>query len=343
MKFIKEEIVNGNIPFNECHAASLVNLEGGGFMAVWFAGSKEGKNDVAIWMTRRNEGGWSAPEVITKIAYEPHWNPVLFRTNTGELDLYFKLGLKIPDWTTWVMRSNDEGQTWSKPVELVPGDNSGGRGPVKNKPITLSNGTIAAPASIERDKWEAFVDLSNDGGLNWTQSNLVPMEDIAIDDKFSGNRFGLIQPTLWESEPGNVHMLLRSNNGFIYRSDSLDFGKNWSRAYPTELPNNNSGIDLAKLEDGTLALAYNPVNGNWGTRKKLMLALSRDNGMTWGEKRIIDYTPEDETDGIKSEFSYPAVISIRNGGLAVAYTRHRKNIAFIAGSLNAILDNLSLA
>ena len=39
---------------------------------------------------------------------------------------------------------------WTAPIELVKGD-IGGRGPVRNKPIRLSNGTIAAPSSIERN------------------------------------------------------------------------------------------------------------------------------------------------------------------------------------------------
>ena len=174
------------------------------------------------------------------------------------------------------MRSKDDGISWSQPEELVAGDCSGGRGPVKNKPIMLIDGTIAAPASIERKKWEAFVDLSKDGGYSWTRSEIVPMEDISIDDKHSGNHFGLIQPTMWESAPGKVHMLLRSNHGFIYRSDSVDNGQTWCKAYATELPNNNSGIDLAKLKDGTLALVYNFSTENWGDRCKLLLAFSRD-------------------------------------------------------------------
>ena len=70
---------------------------------------------------------------------------------------------------------------------------------------------------------------------------------------------GVIQPTLWESIPDQVHMLLRSTEGMIYRSDSKDGGDTWTEAYATELPNNNSGIDMIRSEDGKLFLVYNPV------------------------------------------------------------------------------------
>jgi len=339
MEFLKEQIVSDNVPFNECHASSLLQLKDGEFLATWFAGTKEGKSDVAIWIARRDKDGWTAPETIVKLGYESHWNPVLFRTGNDEINLYFKTGAKISDWVTWVMHSKDEGINWSQPEELVPGDHSGGRGPVKNKPIMLTDGTIAAPASVERKIWEAFVDLSKDNGYSWTRSTAIPMPNIAIDDKHSGNHFGLIQPTMWESSPGKVHMLLRSNNGFIYRSDSEDNGQSWCKAYATELPNNNSGIDLAKLKDGTLALVYNFSTENWGNRCKLLLAFSHDNGQTWPEKRILDYSPVKETNGIKVEFSYPAIIALDNG-LAITYTLHRKNMVFATGTVDDFLNNL---
>ena len=43
----------------------------------------------------------------------------------------------------------------------MPGDR-GGRGPVKNKVIVLSDGTWLAGASLEPDAWDVFVDRSGD-------------------------------------------------------------------------------------------------------------------------------------------------------------------------------------
>ena len=54
---------------------------------------------------------------------------------------------------------------------------------------------------------------------------------------------GVIQPGLWESKdkPGHVHMTMRSSAGCIMRADSEDYGRTWSPAYRTMLPNNNWG------------------------------------------------------------------------------------------------------
>ena len=50
---------------------------------------------------------------------------------------------------------------------------------------------------------------------------------------------------------------------------------------PADLPDNNSGIDVARLPDSALALACNLVGENWGPCTPLSLMLSFDNGETW--------------------------------------------------------------
>ena len=126
--------------------------------------------------------------------------------------------------------------------------------------------------------------------------------------------------------PGDVHMLLRSSAGFICRSDSNDYGITWSSVYLTALPNPNSGIDLAKLATNDLVLIFNPQAENWGERRPLSVAISRDNGHTW------DFICELETGVEGDEFSYPAVVS-RQNTIALTYTWKRRNIAFWIGTI----------
>lgn len=316
----KEFIFEQEKFFPQCHASTLAILENGDIVASWFGGTHEKHPDVAIWLSRRQNGKWSDPVKIADKEDIPCWNPVLFNSPQGKLFLFYKVGKTIPNWKTMVMTSDDGGFTWSEPKELVEGD-IGGRGPVRCKPIVLSNGAWLAPASIETWKsWDAFVDMSMDNGETWIKSEFIPIDHKKLKGK------GIIQPTLWESEPGKVHMLLRSTEGFIYRSDSNDFGVTWSPAYPTELPNNNSGIDLIKMDNGILVLVYNPVSGNWAERTPIVCSISKDNGHTWEQKLILDknHNPKSREDG---EFSYPAIIG-KGDNVYISYTWRRKSIAF---------------
>ncbi len=300
-------------PFRQCHASTVVQAANGNLIAAWFAGTEEKNPDVGIWGSTCANGAWAAPERLAKINESAHWNPVLFRDETDAIHLFFKVGPQIRYWQTWWMSSGDNGATWSKPTELVPGD-KGGRGPVRNQPIILESGAWLAPASTEIGTWEPYADRSEDWGKTW---NRTP--DFPIDRKLLKGK-GAIQPTFWESAPGKVHALLRTTAGHIWRTDSEDDGRTWSTLYKTSLPNNNSGIDVQKLDDGRLLLVYNPVEGNWAARTPLDLALSSDNGVTW---RTIAHL-EDDADK-EQEYSYPCIAQTTNG-VVISYTWRRQRV-----------------
>lgn len=61
----------------------------------------------------------------------------------------------------------------------------------------------------------------------------------------------------------------------IYRAESPDDGKTWTRPSKTTLPNNNSGIEASVLSSGSLAIVYNPTTKN---RNPLSVSLSMDQG-----------------------------------------------------------------
>jgi predicted neuraminidase len=155
----KEFVFGDQRPFPQCHASTLVRLDNGQFLIAWFGGTEEKNPDVGIWLSKGRPGAWSAPVEVAKIREDAHWNPVLQKTADGKVILYFKVGKEIAQWETWVKTSSDNGDTWSDAYELVKGD-KGGRGPVKDKLIELSNGDWLAGASNEVNRWEVFVDRS---------------------------------------------------------------------------------------------------------------------------------------------------------------------------------------
>ena len=354
---IHKELIMRQLPTEFCHASTIVKLRDGGLMCCWFGGSHEGEADVAIYAARKEnishglqandsansfsctsfdaEMGWSEPVKLADGA-EANWNPVLFYRADGTLILFYKEGQKIAAWRTMFMLSQDDGKSWSEPRELVEGDASGGRGPVRNKPIRLASGRILAGGSTEHGIWQAFADISEDEGITWRKSSPVAIDDlhyqagektaestIAVSAQSFYGR-GVIQPSLWQSADGIVHMLLRSSEGFVYRADSKDEGQTWTDAYPLALPNNNSGLDLVRLEDGRLLLVCNPVAANWGMRLPLSLFVSEDDGHSWHKLMDLETEP--------GEFSYPAIIAAGNE-VYISYTYNRQNIAVVATGL----------
>ena len=302
-----------DIPTAACHASTVVRTPSG-YAVAWFGGTAEHNSDVGIYAVYGTADGFSEPVHVSREDGIAHWNPVLWRRLDGTLLLYYKVGAEIPDWVTYVARSADDGRTWSEPSPLVPGDTSGGRGPVKNKPLRLSDGTVLAPASCEQGPWRAFFDRSEDDGLTYARTAFIETPEV------NGKPVGVIQPTLWESRPGHVHALMRSDAGALYRTDSDDAGLTWCRAYATPLANNNSGVDLTKLSDGSMLLACNPVRGNWAARTPLVLLRSRNGGESWKPYRVLEDDP--------GEYSYPAVIDAGDGRAAVTYTWDRRKVAF---------------
>ncbi len=57
----------------------------------------------------------------------------------------------------------------------------------------------------------------------------------------------------------------------IYLSRSTDNGRNWSQPHATELPNNNSSIQVTRLSNGHLAIVYNDMSAAQATERRVSL------------------------------------------------------------------------
>ena len=323
------ELIMEHLPTDFCHASTIVKLRNGGLMCCWFGGSHEGEADVAIYGARRVKSylcgdaincnahsGCGAPVKLADGA-SANWNPVLFYREDGTLLLFYKEGQQIANWRTMVMASRDDGSSWSAPAELVTGDVSGGRGPVRNKPIRLKCGRILAGGSTEHGLWQAFADISDDDARTWHKSAPVVIENLQYQagEKTAESSIAVSAQSFY-----GRGVIQPSSEGFVHRADSTDEGESWSAAYPLTLPNNNSGLDLVALADGRLLLVCNPVAANWGMRSPLSLFMSEDDGHTW--HKLIDLETE------KGEFSYPAIIA-QDHDVYISYTYDRKNIAVV--------------
>src|SRR6476620_4759551 len=145
------EFIYDQAPFPSCHASTLAETKSG-LIAAWFGGTDEGDNDVGIWTARHDGAKWSAPvEVASGVVGEkryPCWNPVLHQPPHGPLLLFYKVGPSPSTWWGMMMRSDDEGKTWSK-AERLPENILE---PIKNQPVEIAD-RLWCPSSSEHDGW----------------------------------------------------------------------------------------------------------------------------------------------------------------------------------------------
>lgn len=302
-------------PFASCHAATICQTSEGHLLTAFFAGSWEGCKDVCIWMARLNAGAksWSAPQCvatgqINASTQHPCWNPVLYhhQDSGDEVLLFYKTGVRIPEWVGHLMRSADGGRTWSAP-ETLP---KGLLGAIKNKPLRYGRRLIA-PSSTE-PAWQPHFEISTNGGRRWRKVS-VPFDSTII----------AIQPAILKLPHDTLLALMRTKNGFLAQTFSTDKGRHWSKMTLTTIPNNNSGIDAMTLSNGLHVMVYTPLGltqgSEFGPRTPLVLAVSKD-GHNWQNVLTLEKQA--------GEYSYPSIIEGNDGTLHIVYTYQRKQIKY---------------
>ena len=111
-------------------------------------------------------------------------------------------------------------------------------GPIKNKPITLTNGDLLSGSSTEHEGWQVHFERSSDAGKSWTKTEPVNR----------GDDFAMIQPTLFVTKNSDPVAYSRSRRSSkIVKVRSNDKGRTWTAPRVVELPNPNSRIDRVTL------------------------------------------------------------------------------------------------
>ncbi len=313
---IADEFIYETAPFPQCHASTIEETPNG-IVTAWFGGTREGNNDVNIYVSRWVNNQWTAPAIaaegkINEKTRYACYNPVLYQVPGGELILFYKIGPRVIDWTGWLVRSYDHGATWSKPEQLPDGI----LGPIKNKPLLIGN-TLVCPTSTERDGWKVHFEYTKDNGKTWEKG-----PDLNDAKPLTG-----IQPSILRHDASTLQSLCRSTNGTVNQTWSKDNGKTWSMLGQTSIPNPNSGIDAITLKDGRHLLVYNHVvprkneEDGWSDRSPLNVAIS-DDGVNWKQVLVLENEP-------KGEFSYPTVMQTSDGSIHITYTWKRKKIKHV--------------
>lgn len=214
----------------------------------------------------------------------------------------------ISDWEipVYIIRSSDNGRTWSEPLPLQR-DWVG----ALRAMVTLKSGRIVL-AAMALQPWNHVIPVyySDDAGKSWTKTQTIVMEGAKTND-----HDGAMEPKLVEKKDGSVYMLIRTTRGTFYRSISKDGGETWSKPESTGIENNNSFGELAVLSDGRWVLVWNrdekfpafnydPDPKDWVVedlsyswirrRNKLSIAFSSDEGETWTEPVVLASTDNEK-------------------------------------------------
>ncbi len=310
---LRAEFLFESAPFPSVHASTIVETDQG-LVAAWFGGTREGAEDVGIWMSRQAAGEWTEPfEVATGLQADgtryPCWNPVLFAAPDGAVTLFYKVGPSPRLWWGESRTSRDAGRTWSE-AERLP---DGILGPIKNKPVRLVDGSIISGSSTETDErpstWRIHFERSIDGGRSWSVVRPAAAPD--------GAEIQAIQPSILIHPGGRLQAVGRTRSGRVFETWSDDDGRSWSPVTLTALPNPSAGTDAVTLRSGRHLIVYNHTARG---RSPLNVAVSQD-GLTWEAALVLEREA--------GEYSYPAVIQTSDGLVHVSYTWRRERIRHV--------------
>lgn len=246
------------------------------------------------------------------------------------------------NWRGLVMRSLDSGYTWE--IE--------GPAPCLST-FTFLRGQIRARngellmayqhypvTAAENERLLALGLRWKDADVGYVESGvLVSGDEGRTYERFPGVRLtfggdtgrGWIwsEPTLASLPDGAVVMLLRENQSArLWRAESRDYGRTWTRPVMTDIPNPSNKPKLVELPGDRIALIHTP-NGQVGMdhRNPLSIWISDDGMKTWGVKHVVTDFP--------GSFCY-ADGFYEDGRLLFSIEYNRHDILFVDCAVDAL-------
>lgn len=245
-----------------------------------------------IWAKTSHDGGktWGEDRCLVPNEGKVTTFEVGFcRLKSGDILLSYCTKDSTEDCSVCFRRSGDEGQTWGDKVKYtIPRPYTGYTAINNGRLIQLSTGRVLLAVY---DGWVrgtpivSFALYSDDDGKTWQKSNDVDIRAIAPD-----NRYGADEPAVVELRDGRVMMIVRTDLGFIAKAISTDHGATFSKPEPIGgLVSPSSPASIARIpQTGDLLLIWNRSKT---ARNPLNSAISRDDGATWENVRVVDRGP----------------------------------------------------
>ena len=298
------------------HPAAVTELANGDLYIAYYGGEGEYDQGTAVYGSRLLEEPiwWSPPQVIADTPFRGDGNPVVWQAPDGVVWLFYntQYGSSWSEARVKGKISTDGAKTWSDSFMLAFDQGS----MVRGKPIVLNNGDYLLPMYDEKGGDREELDASTASFFlryspvkkSWTPTNKIHSE------------IGNLQPQVVQITDDHLICWMRRGGGygptykgFIQKSESHDGGYTWSPAVDTEMVNPNAAIDVVRLPNGHIVLAY---NDHPYRRTPLTVAVSTDDGRTFPYKR--------EIAGGDNTFAYPYLIRTKDGKLHIIYTTNER-------------------
>ena len=308
------------------HAASLIALKDGAIRSFWFAGSREGAADVAIYSSvyDQKSANWSAPTVVMdRVGAEKGLmryiaklgNPVPTRLADGRLQLLF-VTVSIGGWagsSISAVTSDDEGLTWSSPQRFITSPLLNLSTLVKSPTIAFTDGRYGIPAYHE---W-----IGRFGEFLRVDAGRV------IDKRRMSSGRSAIQPLVFVNDAQDASAYFRQARSaglpkLIPVSRTQNAGQGWEIAEDLAIANPNSAVTGLVLKNGARILVLNNIEVG---RYRLALLMNDPQSGQW---KVLEMLEDDEAlpDAQRKEYSYPYLITVDGDDAHLVYTWDRKKI-----------------
>ena len=275
----------------------------------------------------KGETWTSEDEVLAVNEADPEGNVMsvsMLRLRDGRIALFYLQ--KIPGdsekiATRIMMKtSSDEGKNWSSETDCTAGMPLMYRVVNNGRVIRLSSGRILIPVAWHKFHGTGDYDLdsdaelyclySDDEGASWKES-----EGFYIDDE-DGSRVSTQEPGVIELKDGSVLMYIRANTGYQWYATSRDGGQTWDEQRHAPYTGPLAPSTMHRLRDGRLLLVWNNHEGRpeltaIGARTPLTLAVSSDEGASWGSVKDLEssYDPDNK---MKYFYCYTSVLELKD-------------------------------
>lgn len=273
----------------------IIVLEDGSLLAAWseFYGGSRDDSAARISAKRSVDGGRTWGERFTlreNTGAENVMSASFLRLDSGELLLFYLEKHSREDLDVLVVRSGDDGKTWSEPVLVTP---EPGYHVMNNARVLLtSGGRLVCPVATTDRVWEkghrfrTICYLSDDGGHTWRRGT----------GEVNAPKRGAMEPGLIEKADGTLLQVIRTQTGRQWFAESKDGGDTWSEGRPWTVTSPEAPATLANLPEGKGWLvihnpSLDPENSHGGERTPLVASVSTDEGATWSPAKAIESDP----------------------------------------------------